>query len=121
MTDNTKKPSERVLNNPYDGKEVKDKLGRTIKLRKPNILDKYDLMSAMADDAKNPMCLSYAIPLLHVLSIDGVIVECPKSFREFRATLMRFADEGMEAVTEFMGKVEQNNISEKEVTDSLKK
>lgn len=114
------KPSERVLSNPYDGKEIIDKSGRKIKLRKPNIIDRYDLMSALEDDAKNPMCLSYAMPLLHVLAIDDIALESPRSIRDFRANLKRLADEGLEAVLEYMNNVEDTS-SEKEQIEAAKK
>ncbi|HEV2917555.1 MAG TPA: hypothetical protein VGW78_07480 [Candidatus Babeliales bacterium] len=114
------KPSEKVLSNPFDGKEIMDKGGRKIRLRKPNILDRYDLFSALEDDAKNPMCLSYALPMLHVMSIDGVIMESARSIKEFRANLVRLADEGLEAVLEYLNEVNANSI-EQEETDKAKK
>jgi hypothetical protein len=114
-----KKPSEQVLSNPYDGKEIIDKSNRKIRLRKPNILDRYDLMSALGDDAKNPMCLSYALPLLHVFSIDGSIVESARSIREFRANLARLGDDGVEAVIEYINK--QDSSSDQEQKEKAKK
>ena len=116
----SKKPSEKILENHYDGKELIDRQGRIFKLRKPNILDKYDLFSALGDDAKNPMCLSYAIPLLHILMIDGALVECPKSYREFRATLARIGDDGIDAFSEFMSTIEEDN-TEKGQLEKAKK
>jgi hypothetical protein len=115
-----KKASDKVLENPYDGKEITDKNGRKIRLRKPSILDRYDLFSAMGDDAKNPMCLSFAMPLLHVATIDNSVMECPKSFNEFRACLKRLGDEGQEAIIEFMNSVDSAS-SEQEQKEKIKK
>jgi hypothetical protein len=115
-----KKPSEKVLENPYDGKEITDKKGRKLKLRKPNILDRYDLFSAMGEDAKNPMCLSFAMPLLHVATIDNMVVESPRNIREFRAALVRLGDEGQEAIIEYINKVEDVS-NEQEQKDKAKK
>lgn len=115
------KPTESLLSNPYDGKEIKDKNGRLIRLKKPNALERYDMFSAMEVDAKNPMCLSFAIPLLHVFSIDGMIMAPPKSIREFRANLARLDDEGLEAIMEFMNSISENASSEQEQKEILKK
>lgn len=113
MTD-VKKPSEKVLSNPYDGKVITDSLGRQIRLRKPNILDRYDLFSAMENDTKNTACLSHAIPLLHIATIDGEVLECPKSYADFRWALKKMGEEGMDAVMKFMSEVEEKNDEKKE-------
>ena len=114
------KPSEKVLSNPFDGKEIMDKVGRKIRLRKPNILDRYDLFSALEDDAKNPMCLSYALPMLHVMSIDGIILESARSIKEFRANLVRLGEDGHNAVLEYLNEVNEATTEEEE-KDKAKK
>lgn len=101
MTDQ-KKPSEKILENPYDGKTVSDSRGRQIRLRKPSILDRYDLLSAMGDDAKIPACLGHAMPLLHIATIDNEVFESPKSYADFRFALKWMGDEGMEAIMKFI-------------------
>jgi len=114
------KPSEKILCNPFDGKEVKDKNGRIITLRKPNILDRYDLFSALENDAKNPMCLSFAMTLLHVAKIDGVVFSSPRSIKEFRVALSHLGDEGNEAVMEYINSV-GSQMTEQEEKESAKK
>lgn len=112
------KPSKQVLANDFDGKEIEDSLGRKIKLKKPNVLDKYDLYSALGDDAKNMMCLTYAIPLLHIALLDGMIVEAPKSYAQFRATLQRVGEEAIEAVNAYSSSLSDEN---KETLEKAKK
>ncbi len=114
------KPSAKVLQNNFDGKEITDKRGRKIILRKPNILDRYDLFSALEDDAKNPMCLSFAMPLLHVAKIDNVVMESPRSIREFRAALVQLGDEGQEAVLDYINSMSENS-NEQEQKENVKK
>lgn len=108
-----KKPSEKVLASAFDGKEVVDSKGRKLKLRKPDILDFYDLMSAIGDDSKSPICQHTAMNVLYVASIDGQVVASPKSHREFRATLQRIGFEGIQAINEFMA----NNFDEEDLTE----
>jgi hypothetical protein len=108
-----KKPSEKVLINKFDGVELIDSLGRKLRLKKPDILDRYDLMSAMGEDSKSPMCLSYAFPMLHIAIVDGMIIEPPKSYSSFRATLKRIGEEGIECVMEYLNKIhEEKNDAE---------
>lgn len=119
MTDQ-KSPSEQVLQNPYDGKIITDALGRQIRLRKPNILDRYDLFSAMENDTKNTACLTHAIPLLHIATIDGEVLESPKSYADFRWALKKMGEEGLEAVMKFMSEVDEA-MDEKKERDKIKK
>ena len=115
-----KKPSEKILSNPYDGKIIEDSLGRKIRLRKPKILDKYDLFSAMESDSKNPVCFMYATSLIHIATIDDEVLECPKKYAEFRWALNKMGDEGHEAIIKYMGEVEEN-LSENEEKERIKK
>lgn len=119
MTDE-KKPSDQVLNNPYDGKTITDSRGRQIRLRKPNILDRYDLLSAMEGDTKNTACLTHAIPLLHIATIDNEVLECPKSYADFRWALAKMGNEGFEAIIKFMEEVEEK-LDEKGEKEKVKK
>lgn len=115
-----KKPSEQVLNNSYDGKEIVDSLGRKLRLRKPNILDKYDLMSALGDE-KSPHCLMYAFATIQIVSIDGMVIQSPKSSREVRATLQLIRDEGVEALNDYLGTLAENTLDEKGQIEKVKK
>lgn len=113
-------PSKQVLSNLFDGQEITDSAGRKIRLKKPNVLDKYDLFSALGDDSKNMMCLTYALPILHIATIDGMVIEAPKSYAQFRATLQRVGDDGIDAVSKFMASVDESN-SDKEIIEKVKK
>lgn len=115
-----KKPSEQILENEYDGKLIEDSKGRILTLRKPNILDTYDLMSALGDDAKSQACMQMAMKVLYVAKIDDVLIQSPKSYAEFRATLQRIGSEGIVALMDFMTSFEETP-SEKEQIEKAKK
>lgn len=116
MSEITKK----LLENPYDGKEIKDSLGRTIKLKKPDILDKYDLMSVLGADSQVNYCLSHANLVLYAALLDGQVLQSPKTKSEFRFILKTLGDEGLNAILEFIMSVDEN-LSEKDFNDSIKK
>lgn len=115
-----RKPSEKVIKNPIDGIEVKDSLGRVLRLRKPDILDHYDLFSAIGEDTRNPACVMMATKVLYVATIDGLVVECPKSLAQFRATLKRIGEEGMLAIDEVIYSLEDKK-TDKEALAEIKK
>ena len=120
MTPEVKKPSEKVIESSLDGKEVVDSLGRKIVLRKPDILDTYDLFSAIGEDTKNPACLMMAMKCLYVATIDGHVVECPKSYAQFRATLKRVGDEGISTIDDALMSL-MDIKTEKEAIEKVKK
>lgn len=115
-----KKPSEKIISNAFDGKEITDSLGRKLRLKKPDILDLYDLMSAIGEDSKSAFCQGMAMNVLYVATIDNQVIEAPKSYREFRATLKRIGEEGLTALMQFMSENSDSN-SEKEQTEKVKK
>jgi hypothetical protein len=114
------KPSERIVKSSYDGKDIKDSEGRIIKLRKPKLLDVYDLMKALGDDAKNSACLGMAYNTLYAGMIDGMIIECPKTYREVRAILQRLDEHGMAAIAQALAYIEENK-TEQEQLEAAKK
>jgi hypothetical protein len=115
-----KTPSEKIVANPMDGKRVTDSAGRVLVLRKPDILDMYDLFSAIGDDTKNPACVMMATKVLYVATIDGQVVESPKSLSQFRATLKRVGESGLFAVDKALNEMDENE-SEKEMLEKAKK
>lgn len=115
-----KKPSEKLVKNPIDGMEVKDSLGRVLRLRKPDILDQYDLFSAIGEDTRNPACIIMATKTLYVATIDGQVVESPKSLAQFRATLKRIGEEGLLAIDEILYSLDDTK-TEKEALQQIKK
>jgi len=115
-----KKPSEKLTTSVFDGKEIVDSLGRKLTLKKPDILDLYDLMSAIADDSKSQFCQGMAMNTLYIALIDGQPIEPPKSYREFRAVLKRIGEEGLSAIMKFMEELANEN-PEKEQIEKVKK
>jgi len=84
----------------YDGKVVKDSLGRSITLRKPNIMDRYYLNKAMKQDAEIPACVNMMFAILFVAKIDDRVFESPRSYEECMELLQYLKDEGLLVVHE---------------------
>lgn len=115
----TKKPSEKIISNAIDGKEVIDSAGRKIKLKKPDELDMYDAMSALGDDAKNSYCSGQVIVILHIATIDSQVIEAPKSYADVRMNIKRVKAETIEAVVNFLSSAREEE--EKERLEKIKK
>ena len=84
----------------YDGKKVVDALGRTLVLREPSWYDQYLLFSAMGEDSTNSGCLSAALPLLYITSIDDAVITIPSNKNDLMAGLRLIRKEGAEKVLE---------------------
>lgn len=120
-----KTPSEKVLANPYDGKEITDSMGRKLKLKNPDILDMYDLMSALGEDSANQACLQMAMKTLFIGAIDNSPVQSPKSYAEVRASIKRIGTEGFSALAKFIDDAEkqlqENQNPNEKAFDRVKK
>lgn len=113
-------PSDKIVQNSIDGIEIQDAKGRKLRLRKPDLLDMYDLFSAIGDDSKNPACIMMASKVLYVATIDGLVVESPKSYAQFRATLKRIGEEGILAVDEALENLEEEKTQKGEIEKAKK-
>jgi len=111
-----KKPSEKVISSAFDGKEIKDRMGRVLRLRKPNILDHYYLRRALGADADNTGCMSMMMHILYVAGIDGQVLETPHTHSECLAALKRLGEEGIFALSNFV-----ESLSQEEDGDKIKK
>ena len=121
MIPDVKKPSEKVIASTIDGKEVIDSEGRKIRLRKPDLLDMWDIFSAIgSEDSKNPACMMIATKVLYIATIDGQVVESPKSQAQFRATLKRVRESGLWAVDKAIEE-EEAFLTEREALEKVKK
>ena len=111
------KPSETFKKSTLDGKVIKDKLGRSILLRKPNTIDKYHLVKALGEDAKNPMCVGMMFPLIYVAKLDGEVFPTPMAYGECIAGLKRLEEEGVAAVN---AAIEEESSTDAEI-ENIKK
>lgn len=81
--------------------EVTDSLGRTIKVRKLNALNRVDLAQVVGPEGcKNEAVIGPAAIAFSVTEIDGEPVFQPATWSEMRALIGRLDDEGLEAVTQ---------------------
>ncbi len=119
MTD-AKKPSEKLMSSVLNGAKVKDELGRTLTLKKPDIMDQYYLARSMGKDSENSQCYAMGINTLFVQEIDGIVVPRPLSENQFLANLSMIKQEGIAAVANFV--IENSDVkTDSEALTQIKK
>jgi hypothetical protein len=106
-------------NKGIDGKEIIDDLGRKLVLRKPNILDRYQLLKAMGQDANNSSLTMMMLPALYVAAIDDAPFPTPRTFVECEAGLKKLEEEGIRAIVAEINEYEESR--EKELKNNIKK
>lgn len=115
---NDKKPSEKL--SPLQGQVIKDSLGRNLILRNPDLLDMFDLTSAMGKESENTMLMSMAMQTLYVAKIDEAFIVQAKSYNQVRANLSLIGIEGFNAVNQYLEKTNRPT-TEQEAVDTIKK
>ncbi len=78
--------------------EIIDPQGRVIKLRVPDVLDEFDLTSALGEHSTNMGVVAMASSLLYVESIDNDLFPMPKTYEQVRAGIKRIGRDGMKAI-----------------------
>lgn len=125
MTKVTMVETPKKISEPEISDQVKftDKKGRTFVLKKPDLLDQYDLMRALGKDAEVQGCVTLATPLVCIKSIDGEDFPSPQSNLQIRAGLKRI---GTETMTEILNALVKSNListesNQEEEKEELKK
>ena len=101
--------------------EVKISLstGKTVTLKRPNVLSQYRLVDALGDSAENRVYLGMCVPLLYVTAIDNDPVIQPRTKREIEGLIQRLDDEGLAAISKVIS--ENFTTTAGEVEGSAKK
>jgi hypothetical protein len=98
--------------------QVTDARGRTLTLRKPNVLAQYQLVRMLgADASSNQTYLSMVMPLLYLQSIDGEVVNFSNQ-RELDAAIQKLDEEGLEALAKG---IQQNFVRQEDAGEAIKK
>ena len=85
-----------------DPQSVTDSTGRHIELRKPSILQQYNVLLAVgAEAAANQAYMSVVTPLLYVRAIDGDPIAFPTTKRQLDALIQRLDEPGVAAVMQW--------------------
>lgn len=120
MTNVTLNPSEEVVKASAAEVTVTDSRGRSISLKKPNLLSQYRLVEILGEagdyNAYRTMCL----PLIYVSAIDGEAVFQPANKRELEALIQRLDEDGLIAINEGLQKHFQARTEEAE-KEAIKK
>jgi hypothetical protein len=78
---------------------VIDSIGRQITLKKPGLLAQFQIVEAAGPEAaENRVYMSMILPLIYVVSIDGLPVPPPRRKSEIDALIQRLEDHGFLAL-----------------------
>lgn len=102
----------------YDGKEITDKLGRKIVLRKPTIMDRYQLIKAIGKDSDIDSLQHMMMSTIFVAKIDGALFKTPKTLFEAEFALNKLEMEGVSAVLMALA---EHELTEEDRVESVKK
>jgi actin-like ATPase involved in cell morphogenesis len=91
-------PTQEVLAAASEQFSVVDVRGRTIVLKKPSVLAQFRLIEALGDVAKNDVYRQMCIPMIYVVSIDGMIVTTMTRKEHVEALISRLDDDGFKAI-----------------------
>lgn len=106
--------SKDIVKAAYDGKVVKDSLGREITLRKPTFINRYNLYKILKEDADIPACVNMMSAILYVAKIDDYVFDTPTSKIHAEASLQKLDEAGMEAVfSEIINELQEEKESVK--------
>lgn len=107
MSENTKK----------DVVFVTSEAGKSIGIKRPHVLSQYRLVEAVGDASELRVYLQMCIPLLWVVSIDGIDVPQPNTKREIEGLIGRLDEDGIAAVTKGI----EEHFSKKDEVAAAKK
>lgn len=97
-----------ILQNANAHVDVRDKRGRTIKIKKINALDKLRLFKAAGPDlSQNDAWLNMAALAVSVLEIDHVPRPIPETERQIELAIMELGDDGLAIVADTLNKDEE--------------
>lgn len=91
-------PSEQVVAKAATEITVIDSAGRTIKLKKPAVLEQFRLIEALGDTAENSTYMNMVLPLIYVTAIDEMSVFYPTSKMQVEALIQQLDEHGIRAV-----------------------
>ncbi|MCK4121069.1 hypothetical protein HFK83_01545 [Ralstonia pseudosolanacearum] len=113
-------PASAPQGNLTEGLTVTDARGRSLTLKRPNLLAQFRLVEAIGNSATNAAYMNMIRPLLFVTSIDGDFVPPPQAKMHVEALIQRLGEEGYEAVAAAL-LAEMGTTTEEEEVAALKK
>lgn len=96
--ENIETPSEEIIKSANQVIDVTDARGRIIKVKRVGILRKLGLYEILGELANNALYLAHVMPLLAIVSIDGVNAPALASKLEMEAYLSQVEEDGLRAV-----------------------
>jgi len=111
-------PSAEALAKAAETHEVTDSRGRVFKLRRPTVVQQYQLVDMLGASAKNEVYMGMVLPLTFIIAIDGENEVPFQTRNELTALLMRLGEDGVNAV---VAGVQQHFSRSGEENDRIKK
>jgi len=92
-------PSAAMVKSAAQPVEVADELGRIIRIRKLNALDRMRLLEAIGSSgAEIPQYVGYAVLAASVIAINGTLESPPRTKKDIEFLVQRLDDAGLNAV-----------------------
>lgn len=92
-------PSQEIIRDANRTVEVRDKLGRTLTLKRPGVLAQFRLIELVGPEtAKNDVYMGMALPLFWLVKLNGEDIYPPQTKAELEVLIQRVEEEGIEAI-----------------------
>lgn len=118
-----KTPAEEAVASASITHEVIDKVtGRKLTLKKPGVLAQFDFIQMLGGErSSNATYVQMAMPVLYLVAIDGIPVDAPIKYSEFRALVQRIDDSGVATIALGIQEKFGEQMAPEEVKTELKK
>ena len=101
-------PSSDIVSRSYQTFEVRDALGRDLKIRRINALDRLRLLKAAGPElSQNDAWLNMAALALSVVELNGVPRVMPVNERQIEAAILELGNLGLEAIADVLNDNEE--------------
>jgi hypothetical protein len=101
-------PSEAIIHDANETTDIHDSLGRTLKVRRLKVLDRFRLLKVAGPDlSKNDAWLNMAALTFAVVEIDSVPRPVPTNERQIEATISLLSDAGLQAVADALNDIDR--------------
>jgi hypothetical protein len=102
-------PSEAIIHDANQTTDIRDSLGRTLKVRQLKALDRFRLLKVAGPDlSKNDAWLNMAALTFAVVEIDAVPRPIPANERQIEAAISLLSDAGLQAVADALNEIDSN-------------
>jgi hypothetical protein len=100
VLDTASTPSAQVTAAAAETFQVTDKRGRSLTIKRPNLLRQFDLLEALGSDlAENATYRLFVTPIIYLTAIDNEPLAPPMTLLQVKALIQRLDTDGFEALS----------------------